>query len=164
MTPYESASLVTQWISAVAAILAVAVAVIFGWLTLLNNRRSKDAQDRATFAAAGAGPAAAPGELARAAVVADEVDWAVQAQGAEAWLLRNTGAATAYDVSLAGLTELDRQRLKVGDITNPVRPTDVLRFDFVSRFSLSGPGNVVVQYALDEGGPLSRRVLRVPAE
>jgi hypothetical protein len=52
MTPYEAASLWAQWVGSISAALAVVVAAVFGYLTLLNNRRSKDAQQRASLAAA----------------------------------------------------------------------------------------------------------------
>ncbi|NNC13632.1 hypothetical protein HII28_17335 [Planctomonas sp. JC2975] len=160
MTPYESASLVTQWISAAAAILAVAVAVIFGWLTLINNRRSKDAQERASFAAADAG---APNAVGFAELAESEVRWAVEADGADSWLLRNTGTGTAYDLSVEGLTELDRQRLKIDTPATTIGPGEALRFEFVSRLSLSGPGNIVVRSAAAENERQSQRVLRIPA-
>ncbi|MHA7985124.1 hypothetical protein ACX9R5_04885 [Rathayibacter sp. CAU 1779] len=163
MTAYESASLVTQWISAVAAIFAVAVAIVFGWLTLLNNRRSKDAQERASFAAADAAPPPAA-EFAHDTTQAPQVTWAVEPRGTEAWLLRNTGTITAFEVTVAGLTDLDNRRLQADSAPIDIPPTDVLPFDFVSRLSLSGPGNLVIEFAVEHGGQRTRQVVRVPAQ
>lgn len=161
MTPYESASLVTQWISAVASVLAVLVAVIFGWLTLINNRRSKDAQDRATYAAAGSstvGPAGVEPRTGQAGLP----DWELERQGDATWLLKNAWPSVAYDVTVQGLTELDNRRLMVPSDRVTLEPAATLGFEFRPRLSLPGPGNIVVRFATEEGGPTSTRVLRVP--
>ena len=52
MTEYQNATLIVQWIGSAASAVSVVVAVIFGWLTLLNTRRSKDNQERSTRTAA----------------------------------------------------------------------------------------------------------------
>jgi hypothetical protein len=161
VTEYEAWSLTTQWITAGAAVAAIFVAVVFGALTLRSSNRSKDAQERATFAAADkAGPLSA--EFAQAVAEVGLVNWEVLPDSGENWLLRNSGSSTAYDVSIVGLTELDKKRLTAGEY-GVVAPTGVVQFRMVSRFTISGPGNIVVTFRLAEDGAVSQRTVRVPA-
>ncbi len=161
VTEYEAWSLTTQWITAGAAVLAVLVAVVFGWLTLATSRRSKDAQDRASYAAA---EVSAPmsAEFAQAVAEIAQVNWEVNHHNGETWLLRNSGTTTAFDVELEGLTPQDQSRLTTVDIGD-LGPTSVTAFTFVNRFTLSGPGNLVVNFSLMDAGPRVRRIVRVPA-
>ena len=160
-TDLEVSALWAQWVGAGAAVGAVLVAVVFGYLTLANTRRSKDTQERATITAS-AEPLSA--DFADAVVEVTRVHWRVEQAGGERWLLINEGSNTAHDVELSGLTALDQQRLTVDDPTpQTVGPTGVVGFVLVSRFTLSGPANVVVFFALESGGPKVQRVVRVPA-
>lgn len=161
MNAYEAASLTTQWITAVATVVAVFVAALFGWLTWLNTRRSKDTQDRATYAAVdSSGPL--PADFAQAVAEVGLVNWEVLPHGGETWLLRNSGNSTAHDVSIEGLTDVDKKRLKPVDLGS-LGPTMMGQFRMVSRLSISGPGNAVVTFRLEPDGPTSRRTVRVPA-
>jgi hypothetical protein len=162
MTEYETASLVTQIITTAATVAAVLVALIFGWLTLRNSRLSKDNQERATYAAADS-DAPMPAEFAQAVREVRQVDWVVERERGESWLLRQVGGSAAYDVHVAGLTELDQRRLKVVADAGDIGPTGVVPFTYVSRLSLSGPGNIVVTFRVEKDGPESRRVVRIPA-
>lgn len=160
MTPFQEAALWPQWVSAVASLLAVAVAIVFGWLTLANNRRSKDAQDRATLAAVSS-PSHA--DAARGILEAQRVGWEVESGGGEQWVLKNTGRATAHDVTIQGFTSLDQQRLTRDTQPVTLGPTMSLRFTLVSRYTLTGPANLTVTFSQEEGGPQRQSVVRVPA-
>jgi hypothetical protein len=152
-----------QWVGSIAALLGVGAAVIFGIVTLKTSNRSKDTQQRATLTAA-ANPM---DEDIRAAVAQmTQVHWAVMPKGGERWLLVNEGSEQAWDVSIAGLTDIDQKRLiSVANIPNPVGSAGAISFELVSRLTLSGPANVVVSYSLmpDGLGRDYRRVLLVPA-
>ena len=166
MTEYESWSLLTQVITTVATAAAVVVALVFGWLTLANSRRSKDNQDRATFAAASL-EAPISAEFAEVVVGLSRVNWEVSHQGGENFLLRNAGSETAHGVAIFGLTDGDKERLvkAAGDIGS-LGPTEVVGFVYTSRFTRSGPGNIVVAFSLNAKYPSSdriTRVVRVPA-
>jgi hypothetical protein len=140
----------------------VLVAVVFGWLTLATSKRSKDNQERATYAAADS-DAPMTAEFADAVREVRQVDWVVLPDRGESWILKHVGGTTAYKVHVSGLTELDQRRLKVVADAGDIGPTGVVPFTFVSRLSLSGPGNIVVAFHVDEFGPQHRRVVRVPA-
>jgi hypothetical protein len=159
---YESASLVTQWITTVATVAAVLVALVFGWLTLANSRRSKDNQDRATYAAATQEPVSA--EFAEAVKGVSDVSWQVIHEAGENYILRHTGSISARHVVISGLTLTDQSRLEIKGNVGDVGPTGVVPFVFRSRFSQSGPGNVVVSFQTEnsQSQTLSRTV-RVPA-
>ena len=163
VTPYEAASLWAQWVGSISAALAVFVAALFGYLTYANNKRSRDNQERATLAAAMDGRSESragvlPTSSARGA------DFVLRGSGAEKWLLVNEGPESALGVRLEGLTTLDRQRLQ-GAAEGPfdLGPGQAHEFVLVSRFTLSGPANIVVFYRLQDGGSELRRVLQVPA-
>ena len=169
MTAYESASLVAQWFGVGVGVATVLVAAVFGYLTLVNNRRSKDNQERATYAAADSSDSVEPASD-RTPSASDEsanatprVEWEVIHEVGENWLLRNAGPSTAYDVKLRGYTVLDHSRLTGPSEATELEPSKMLRFVFVSRLAKSGPGNVVVVYSLANGGPRVEHVLRVPA-
>lgn len=163
MTPYEAASLWAQWVGSISAALAVFVAGLFGYLTYANNKRSRDNQERATLAAAMSG-----GGESRAGILptgsSRGAEFAIRGLGAEQWLLVNEGPESASGVRLEGLTTLDQQRLR-GSAEGPVDlgPGQAHEFVLRSRFTLSGPANVVVTYRLQGGGSELRRVLQVPA-
>jgi hypothetical protein len=158
---YEAASLTTQWITAIATVIAVFVAALFGWLTWLNTRRSKDAQDRATYAAVDtSGPL--PADFAQAVAEVGLVNWEVLHSSGENWFLRNSGNSTAHDVTIEGLTAIDKKRLKAASL-GTLGPTMMGEFQMVSRLSISGPGNAVVTFRLDPDGTPSQRTVRVPA-
>jgi len=91
VTAYETASLVTQWITTIATVAAVLVALVFGWLTLSNSRRSKDNQDRATYAAATPDQPLS-GDFADAVKAAIDVGWDVTHDAGENYLLMSTSA------------------------------------------------------------------------
>jgi hypothetical protein len=164
MTPEEIAesALAAQWVGAGAAAGSVVVAVIFGIVTLRTSNRAKDAQQRAAGTAAGA-----PSSTSLASLVADvdPVVWVVRRARGEEWVLVNEGTESAYNVSIDGLTDLDKKRLtKVAPIPEVVEPGLTLSFTLVSRLTLSGPANVVVTYFDGPGGVLRTQVLLVPAE
>jgi hypothetical protein len=152
-----------QWVGSIAALLGVGAAIIFGIVTLKTSNRSKDTQQRATLTAA-VDPMDEDIRVAVAQMA--KVHWAVRPKGGEYWLLVNEGSEQAWDVSIAGLTDIDQKRLiSVAKIPNPVRPAGMISFELVSRLTLSGPANVVVSYSLmpDGSGREFRRVLLVPA-
>ena len=163
MTPYEAASLWAQWVGSISAALAVFVAALFGYLTYANNRRSRDNQERASLAAASkddAGHRAGLLPMSRA----NDVNFLIRHDVGETWLLINEGPRTARDVRIEGLTTLDRQRLTVtSPKTTALEPGEALQFALVSRFTLSGPANVVVHCLLDPDRTDVRQVLQVPA-
>ena len=95
----------------------------------------------------------------------EKVRFSVRSVGGESWQLVNDGTDSAFDVEVAGLTKLDVRRLTSVDPTPAdVGAGDALSFTLVSRLTLSGPANVVVNYALSPGGPKARKVLLVPAD
>lgn len=160
VTDLEISALWAQWIGAGAAVGAVLVAVLFGYLTLANAQRSKDTQERATLTAS-TEPLSA--DFAAAVVAASRVQWRVEPNGGERWLLVHDGSTTAYGVRIAGLTELDKRRLTSVPAEQDIAPTGTLPFTLVSRLTLSGPSNVVVTFALESGAERVRQVVRVPA-
>jgi len=163
VTPYEAGSLWAQWVGSVSAALAVLVAALFGYLTYANNRRSRDNQERASLAAASVEEAGARAGLLPASGAKD-VNFRIRHDAGETWLLMNEGPGTARDVRIEGLTKLDRQRLTVtSSETTALEPGEALEFVLVSRFTLSGPANVVVHCLLDPEGDDLRQVLQVPA-
>ncbi|MFS0866744.1 hypothetical protein AB3M83_05350 [Microbacterium sp. 179-B 1A2 NHS] len=161
MTTYESASLWAQWVGSGAAVAAVLVAIVFGYLTLLNNRRAKDAQQRASLAAAShrAGPHALPGIRDAAGA-----NFSVRHHAGDTWLLTNDGPGIAYAVEIRGFTDLDERRLRdVPTAPFTVRAGEASGFTLVSRYTLAGPANIVVTYRLDPDGAPTTIVLPVPA-
>jgi len=162
-TTYEAWSLAAQWVGSGAAVAAVLVAVLFGYLTLATSRRSKDAQERATLTAATDDPNA-PRTLLAAEDNPDRVRLVVRRQSGEKWLLVNEGPDVAYSVEIDGLTTLDKRRLTAiaGD-PHSLGPTQGKEFVLVSRLTLSGPANIVVTFRVEPGGAVLRRVLLVPA-
>lgn len=90
--------------------------------------------------------------------------FSVTPAGGEVWRLTNFGEEAAFNLEIEGLTELDKRRLtNPGPTPADIGPGDSIEFTLVSRFSLSGPANVVVTYALNPGAPRARAVLLVPA-
>ena len=164
MTPYEAASLWAQWVGSISAALAVVVAAVFGYLTLLNNRRSKDAQQRASLAAAsGEGGSPSQGVLPGSSrSTGPRFD--VRHKMGETWLLINDGTESAYDVEISGLTDLDKQRLRsVAPEPEPLQAGQAREFVLISRLTRSGPANIVVSFRLQPGATGHRRVLQVPS-
>jgi len=164
VTPYEAASLWAQWVGSISAALAVFVAALFGYLTYANNKRSRDNQERATLAAAMGEDAA----TRRSGILPLEgagggAEFVIRRDRPEHWLLVNEGSQTARDVRLEGLTALDRQRLSGTSDPSDLAPGQFREFGLVSRFTSSGPANVVVRYRLEAGGAELSRVLQVPA-
>ncbi|TDW28699.1 hypothetical protein [Cryobacterium psychrophilum] len=167
MTPEQIAlsSLQAEWWGVAASFLTVIVAAIFGFLTLLNNRRALDAQNRAALAAVTAAPRR-PGRLRQAALIPAnaEVAWAIESVADGQWMLINAGTATAYDVALTGYTDLDQRRISVADgAPRTLAPGEALAFTVLSRFTLRGPANVVVTFAFESGAATVRQTLRAPA-
>jgi hypothetical protein len=170
MDPNEIAksALDAQWLSAWATVAAAILAGLFGFLTLFNFRLGRrneklgqDNQERATLTAA-SDPMTE--DVATLLGNINRIRWTVSHDAGESWLLFNEGTDDAYDVQISGLTALDRQRLT----TFPTEPTlvpsaEAVGFDFVSRFTLSGPGNLVVTYATEPDGVGLRKVVLVPA-
>lgn len=76
----------------------------------------------------------------------------------------NDGTVDAVDVDLQGLTETDRRRLGAPVHAGTLAPSEQLEFPFASRFTLSGPGNIVVSWRTASDDTAQRTVLRVPAE
>ena len=164
-----------QWLSAWATVAGAVVAGLLAVATFFNSVRgwrnkklgeqnlilSEDNQERATLTAA-ADPISE--DVATLVGNMNRIRWTVRHGTGESWLLLNEGTDTAYDVHIEGLTALDKQRLT----TDPVEPSTIgsaeaVVFVFVSRFTLSGPGNVVVSYASEPGGAELRKVVLVPA-
>lgn len=162
-TTYEVWSLAAQWVGSGAAVAAVLVAVLFGYLTLASNRRSKDAQQRATMVAALDDPNRPQSILAEHD--AGRAVFTIRHKAGETWLLVNEGPDVAYMVGIEGLTDLDKRRLiEVAAEPASLGEGQAKEFVLVSRLTLSGPANVVVLYRLEPGGSQLRRVLHVPAE
>lgn len=161
-TTYEAWSLAAQWVGSGAAVAAVLVALLFGYLTLASNRRSKDAQQRATMVAALDDP-----NRPQSILGLNEsglADFTIRHKAGEIWLLVNEGPDIAYLVEIEGLTDLDKHRLQeVAQDPTSLGAREAKEFVLVSRFTLSGPANVVVSYRLEPGGSQMRRVLQVPA-
>ena len=113
MTEYQNATLIVQWIGSAASAVSVVVAVIFGWLTLLNTRRSKDNQERSTRTAAAISEqineSIATG--IRAAQPGGSATWSVRPAGGEDWFITWVGQNGIMDVRIEGFTELDNRRL-----------------------------------------------------
>lgn len=161
-TAFEVSALAAQWVGSAAALLSVGVAILFGILTLSNRRLAKDNQERSTLTAA-----AEPVSQSVASLVAEmtRVHWVVLRAGGEEWTLLNDGADAAYDVTIEGLTDLDQRRLTPTPAARSVvMSAGSIPFTLVSRFTLSGPANVVVTYALEPHGTELRKVVQVPAE
>ena len=159
MTPYEGASLAAQWVGSVSALAAVVVAVIFGYLTLASNRRSKDAQQRAAIIAATESRSEPPS--VQAGRTGPRLT--VRLKGGETWLLVNEGSEPAHDVHIEGLTDLDRRRLvAIATDPEPIEAGQSREFTLVSRLTLSGPANVRVSYST-ETAEARTVVLLVPA-
>ena len=92
-------------------------------------------------------------------------DFRIERKNGETWLLINQGPDVAYMVDVEGLTDLDKRRLhKVALDPASLSPGQAKEFVLVSRYTLSGPANVVVSYRLEPGGSQLRRVLQVPAQ
>ena len=159
---FDAWGLAAHWVGSGAAVVSVGVAVLFGYLTLANTRRSRDAQNLATIVAAGESPNGSGVLLLPEEKV---IEWTVQPNGGESWLLVNDGQTVAYDVTLRGLTVTDQERLRTADGPDVavVEPAESVPFEFVSRLTLSGPGNVVVSWTIAPGGPELRKAVRVPA-
>ena len=164
MTPYEAASLWAQWVGSISAALAVVVAAVFGYLTLLNNRRSKDAQQRASLAAA-SGEGASPSQgVLPGSPRSPGPRFEVRHKVGETWLLINDGPGAAYDVEISGLTDLDKQRLQsVAPAPETLAAGQSREFILISRLTRSGPANIVVSFRLQPGESGLRRVLQVPS-
>lgn len=156
-TDFEVSALWAQWVGAGAAVGAVLVAVVFGYLTLANTRRSKDAQERATITAAT--DSAEPEFNAR---ISDgqRLGWLVRRTNGESFALMNNSTLPVYDVRIEGLTDMDKQRLTIAT-PQPLtlEAGDAVEFVLLSRLTLSGPANLVLTYSIDPSG--SQRVRRV---
>lgn len=161
-TTYEVSSLAAQWVGSGAAVAAVLVAVLFGYLTLANSRRSKDAQQRATLVAALDDPNQPQSVLGDPG--SGRANFTIRHKTGETWLLVNEGPDAAYLVRIEGLTDLDKHRLQeVAQDPTSLGTGEAKEFVLVSRYTLSGPANLVVSYRLEAGGSELRRVLQVPA-
>jgi len=160
---YELWSLGAQWVSAGAAVFAVFVAAVFGWLTLVNNRRSKDTQERATLIAA-TDKQDAPQSLRASRDETNGARLTVRHNLGERWQIVNEGPATCIIDDVAGLTTLDKKRLEVvAAEPDSLSPGETKEFILLSRLTLTGPANIVVSFRLEPGGSLLRQVLLVPA-
>jgi len=160
---YEAWSLGAQWVSAGAAVLAVFVAAVFGWLTLVNNRRSKDTQERATLIAA-TDEQDAPPSLRASRVESNGARLTIRHYSGEHWQIVNEGPATCIIDDVAGLTALDKKRLTaVAAEPDSLSPGEAKEFILVSRLTQTGPANIVVSFRVEPGGSLLRQVLLVPA-
>lgn len=157
-------SLAAQWVSAGAAVLAVLVAAVFGWLTLANNRRSRDTQERATLIAATEERTSPPSLVAGREGPNDATLLTIRHQSGEHWLLVNKGSVACILDDVTGLTVQDTKRLAIKTAEfSPLNPGEALEFILVSRLALSGPANIVATYRAQPGGSLVRQVLLVPA-
>ncbi|MDJ0376973.1 hypothetical protein [Cryobacterium sp. PH31-L1] len=158
----EVSSVLAQWVGAVAAVGAVVVAIVFGYLTLATTRRSKDAQERSAITAVTDSNEQGIDSLM---FNANRQSWPIQRTNAGTFTLMNNSTLPFYDVRIEGLTDLDKRRLTV----NSPQPLMLeagarLEFSLVSRLTLSGPANLVLTYAIDPGGTQRiRKVLLVPA-
>ena len=162
MTDYESAALAAQWVGSVSSALAVVVAAVFGYLTLQNNRRSRDAQQRASLAAASDDMESRQGLVPRAKTGGSTLS-AVHRSG-ETWALVNSGPDTVHLVRMEGLTDLDKRRLReLPTEPTPLEAGQSTEFVLTSRYTMSGPANLVVWFSLHPGGAPVRVVLQVPA-
>lgn len=160
---YEAWSLGAQWVSAAAAVVAVFVAAVFGWLTLANNRRSRDNQERATLTAA-TDQQDEPRTLSARRESPNGANLTIRHKSGEHWLLVNDGPDVALTVEIDGLTALDKKRLTtVAAEPDTLSPGEAKEFILVSRLTLTGPANVVVSFRVEPGGSLLRQVLLVPA-
>lgn len=163
VSEFEQSSLIAQWVGSGSAVAAVLVAVVFGYLTLANTRRSKDTQQRSTMVAAFEAPDS-PESILGSNVEA-HTSFSIRQGRGESWLLINEGPDIAYSIQVDGLTDLDKRRLReVARDPGSLGVGDAKEFVLVSRLTLSGPANVVVSYSLEPGGPQLRRVLQVPAQ
>jgi hypothetical protein len=164
-------TLVTQLVGAGAAVCSVAVAGVFGFLTLRTQRVARDANQRANLAATGpdvqtfsAGARlSGSGSLSATGVpgpAPSQVRWVADFRGGESWWLRNVGSVEALDVRVSGLTTLDQNRLHVAldDAIVNVPPTGTLDFNLARRLGASGPGALVVQWhePADEDAEVTR--------
>src|SRR5262245_19012081 len=131
VTECESATLAAQWVAAWATVAAVLVAAVFGWLTLVTSRRAKDAQVRASYAAAEDGFTVSA-DFADAVTAVSRVNWEVSREAGENWLLRNAGGTTAYNVAITGLTVYYSTRLTTADPIGDVGPTHSVAFVYTS--------------------------------
>ncbi|KAA9133856.1 hypothetical protein [Microbacterium caowuchunii] len=162
MTDYETAALAAQWVGSVSSALAVVVAAVFGYLTLQNNRRSRDAQQRASLAAASGGTQHRQGLVAGARTGGSTLR--VAHRSGETWALVNSGPDTVHLVRIEGLTDLDKRRLReVPPEPTPLDAGQSTEFVLTSRYTMSGPANVVVWFSDRPGGTVLRTVLQVPA-
>lgn len=166
MTEYQSAALLVQWVGSAAAAVSVVVAVIFGWLTLMNTRRSKDNQERSTRTAAAVGEQMSTAIAAgiRAAQPGGNASWSVRPAGGEDWFITWEGQSGIMDVRVEGFTELDKRRLGPMEARDSLGSGDSLRVTIVSRLSLSGPANVVVSYVHSIPGSRFSDTLLVPSD
>jgi ABC-type enterochelin transport system substrate-binding protein len=141
----------------------VFVAAVFGWLTLVNNRRSKDTQERATLIAA-TDKQDAPQSLRASRDETNGARLTVRHNLGERWQIVNEGPATCIIDDVAGLTTLDKKRLEVvAAEPDSLSPGETKEFILLSRLTLTGPANIVVSFRLEPGGSLLRQVLLVPA-
>ena len=162
-------ALAAQWVSAWAAVAGVAVAGLFGFLTLFNFRLGKqnqrlgrDNQERSTWTAANE---SATSEFSDWMSQPSHTGWLITHTTGESYAVVNNSTTTAFGVRIEGLTDLDKRRLSV-DAPQPrtLEPGEALEFVLVSRLSLSGPANLVVTFSIDaEGVHTVRKVLLVPA-
>lgn len=131
-----------------------------GYLTLASNKRSKDTQQRATLIAA----LDDTGEDHPVGAVKPGGGVAVFHKAGETWLLANQGSGAIRVSSIEGLTDLDKKRLtSVAPEPKVLNPGDAREFVLVSRYTLSGPANVVVTFTSESLGVEFRRILQVPA-
>jgi hypothetical protein len=159
MNPDEIAasSLWTQWLGLGVSLVVGGVGIYFARLAHITSRLSRDNQERSTLTAADA-----PGILPSPSVV-PSIAWSISPTTGESYSLVNRGFETAYDVTVDGLTELDKKRLTVDNPTPSLEPFAALAFVLVSRFSLSGPANLVVKHSTEPGGTRIGNVLVVHA-
>jgi hypothetical protein len=160
-TEFEMWSLAAQWVGSGAAVAAVGVAIAFGIITLRTSRQSKDAQERSAVTAA----AEQSEQDFNAVFNQQSTEFQVDHIGGENFTVMNHTVVTMYDLRVEGLTDQDKRRLTV---TTPLpvaalESGQTVEFVLVSRFTLSGPANLVVTYAIDADGiHRARKVLLVP--
>ncbi|TFC93013.1 MULTISPECIES: hypothetical protein [Cryobacterium] len=156
-TEIAASGLWTQWLGLGLSAVVGGLGIYFARLAQITSRLSRDNQERAALAAADS-----PGILPTPSIL-PSIAWSTSPVGGESYVLVNRGFETAYDVTVDGLTELDKQRLTVNNPTPELEAAAALEFVLVSRLSLSGPANLVVKHSTEPGGTRIGNVLLVHA-
>lgn len=164
------------WVSAAAGVAAVLVAALFGYLTWNNSRRSKDAQQRASFALQEEETAqdsrdamlelirnlGANSDRPQPEASPATVRWRLEKGNGDQWLAVNTGNATAYNVRVAGLTDLDNQDITpIDDEGHEIEAGDRLPFYFGRTFASPAVSTAVISWQDSPDGPVrsSRKMI-----